>query len=179
MACEDIDSVLADEPQQALPGKAEHHAFPVEKCCVNERLVVHCRLYNIEWQPMHAQGKNAKCVDWAQHEGSIPDEGFSASADFRNQFSARSTADHVIAGIDLSAKRFVVTDCNSDNGFQTMQALDANGPHTGDCRSGTALRLGSMAKISFADLASFMLSLVKRTNAQKQVISVAFERRRV
>jgi hypothetical protein len=54
-----------------------------------------------------------------------------------------------------------------------------NGPRTGDYRSGTALRLGSMAKISFADLASFMLSLVKRTNAQKQMISVAFERRRV
>jgi hypothetical protein len=36
-----------------------------------------------------------------------------------------------------------------------------------------------MAKISFADLASFMLSLVKRTHAQKQVLSVAFERRRV
>ena len=54
-----------------------------------------------------------------------------------------------------------------------------NGPHTGDYHSGTALRLGSMAKISFADLACFTLSLVKRTNAQKQVISVAFERRRV
>jgi putative NADH-flavin reductase len=54
-----------------------------------------------------------------------------------------------------------------------------NGPHTGDYLSGTALRLGSMAKISFADLASFMLSLVKRTNAQKQAISVAFERRRI
>jgi hypothetical protein len=36
-----------------------------------------------------------------------------------------------------------------------------------------------MAKISFADLARFMLSLVSRTGAQKQTISVAFERRRV
>ena len=54
-----------------------------------------------------------------------------------------------------------------------------NGPRTGDYRSGTALRLESMAKISFADLARFMLSLVSRTNAQKQTISVAFERRRV
>jgi hypothetical protein len=27
----------------------------------------------------------------------------------------------------VAAERFVVTDCNSDNGFQTMQALDANG----------------------------------------------------
>jgi WW domain-containing oxidoreductase len=78
---------------------------------------------------MHAQNQSAKCVDSGQHEGSIPHEGLSASApaDFKNQFSARSTPDHVIAGIDLSAKRFVVTDCNSDNGFQTMQALDANG----------------------------------------------------
>ena len=53
---------------------------------------------------MHAQDQNAKCVDSAQHEGSIPHEGFSASAsaDFRNQFGARSTADHIIASIDLS-----------------------------------------------------------------------------
>jgi NAD(P)-dependent dehydrogenase (short-subunit alcohol dehydrogenase family) len=52
---------------------------------------------------MHAQNQNAKCVDSAQLEGSIPHKGFSASAsaDFKNQFSARSTADHVIAGIDL------------------------------------------------------------------------------
>jgi WW domain-containing oxidoreductase len=78
---------------------------------------------------MHAQDQNARCVDSAQHEASTPREWFSASAsaEFRNQFGVRSTADHVIAGIDLSAKRFVVTDCNSDNGFQTMQALDANG----------------------------------------------------
>jgi len=78
---------------------------------------------------MNAQNQNAKCVDSAQDEGSNSHEwiGTSASADFRHQFSARSTADHVIAGIDLSTKRFVVTDCNSDNGFQTMRALDANG----------------------------------------------------
>jgi hypothetical protein len=78
---------------------------------------------------MHAQDQNTKCVESAQHEGSLPHEGFtaSASADFKNQFGARSMADHVIAGIDLSAKRFVVTDRNSDNGFQTMRALDANG----------------------------------------------------
>jgi hypothetical protein len=78
---------------------------------------------------MHAQNQNAKCVDSGQDEGSNSHEGFSASAsaDFRNHFSARSTADPVIAGVDLSAKRFVVTDCNSDNGFQTMRALDANG----------------------------------------------------
>jgi WW domain-containing oxidoreductase len=78
---------------------------------------------------MHAQDQNAKCVDSAQDEGSNSHEwsSASASADFGHQFGARSTADHVIAGIDLSAKTFVVTDCNSDNGFQTMRALDANG----------------------------------------------------
>jgi WW domain-containing oxidoreductase len=78
---------------------------------------------------MHSQDQSAKCVDPAQHETSISREWFSASAsaDFKHRFGARSTADHVIAGIDLSAKRFVVTDCNSDNGFQTMRALDANG----------------------------------------------------
>jgi NAD(P)-dependent dehydrogenase (short-subunit alcohol dehydrogenase family) len=78
---------------------------------------------------MHAQDQNAKCVDSAQDEGSNSHEWSSASApaDFWHRFSARSSADHVIAGIDLSAKRFVVTDCNSDNGFQTMRALDANG----------------------------------------------------
>ena len=78
---------------------------------------------------MHAQNQNAKCVDPAQDEGSNSYEWISASAsaDFRHRFSVRSTADHVIAGIDLSTKRFVVTDCNSDNGFQTMRALDANG----------------------------------------------------
>jgi WW domain-containing oxidoreductase len=43
------------------------------------------------------------------------------------QFGARSTADQVLAGIDLSGKRFVVTGCNSGLGFETMSALAANG----------------------------------------------------
>jgi WW domain-containing oxidoreductase len=51
----------------------------------------------------------------------------STSADCVNPFSARSTANHILAGIDLSRKQFVVTDCNSPNGFQTMRALEANG----------------------------------------------------
>jgi NAD(P)-dependent dehydrogenase (short-subunit alcohol dehydrogenase family) len=42
-------------------------------------------------------------------------------------FGARSTADQVLAGIDLSGKRFVVTGCNSGMGFETMSALAANG----------------------------------------------------
>jgi WW domain-containing oxidoreductase len=43
------------------------------------------------------------------------------------QFGARSTADQVLAGIDLSVKRIVVTGCNSGIGFETMSALAANG----------------------------------------------------
>jgi WW domain-containing oxidoreductase len=42
-------------------------------------------------------------------------------------FGARSTADKVLAGIDLTGKRFVVTGCNSGIGFETMSALGANG----------------------------------------------------
>jgi WW domain-containing oxidoreductase len=44
-----------------------------------------------------------------------------------NPFGARSTADKVLAGIDLTGKRFVVTGCNSGIGFETMSALAANG----------------------------------------------------
>jgi WW domain-containing oxidoreductase len=44
-----------------------------------------------------------------------------------NPFGARSTADKVLAGIDLTGKRFVVTGCNSGIGFETMNALGANG----------------------------------------------------
>ena len=42
-------------------------------------------------------------------------------------FGARTTADKVLAGIDLSGKRFVLTGCNSGIGFETMSALTANG----------------------------------------------------
>jgi WW domain-containing oxidoreductase len=42
-------------------------------------------------------------------------------------FGARSTADKVLAGVDLTGKRFVVTGCNSGIGFETMSALCANG----------------------------------------------------
>lgn len=42
-------------------------------------------------------------------------------------FGARSTADKVLAGIDLTGRRFVVTGCNSGIGFETMSALCANG----------------------------------------------------
>ena len=44
-------------------------------------------------------------------------------------YGARSTADQVLAGVDLTRKRFVVTGCNSGIGFETMNALAANGAH--------------------------------------------------
>ena len=42
-------------------------------------------------------------------------------------FGSRSTADQVLAGIDLSRKRVLVTGCNSAIGLETMKALSANG----------------------------------------------------
>jgi WW domain-containing oxidoreductase len=44
-------------------------------------------------------------------------------------FGARSTADKVLAGVDLTGKRMVVTGCNSGIGYETMSALTANGAH--------------------------------------------------
>jgi WW domain-containing oxidoreductase len=44
-------------------------------------------------------------------------------------FGARSTADKVLAGIDLTGRHIVVTGCNSGIGFETMNALCANGAH--------------------------------------------------
>jgi WW domain-containing oxidoreductase len=44
-----------------------------------------------------------------------------------NQFGGRSTADHVLAGIDLTGRHIIVTGCNSGLGFETMNAFAANG----------------------------------------------------
>src|ERR1700693_3444877 len=44
-------------------------------------------------------------------------------------FGARSTADQVLAGVDLTRKRMVVTGCASGIGLETMKALAANGAH--------------------------------------------------
>jgi WW domain-containing oxidoreductase len=46
-----------------------------------------------------------------------------------NPFGARSTADQVLAGVDLTGRYIVVTGCNSGLGFETMSALAANGAH--------------------------------------------------
>jgi WW domain-containing oxidoreductase len=43
------------------------------------------------------------------------------------RFARRSTADHVLAGIDLTGKHILVTGCNSGLGFATMNAFAANG----------------------------------------------------
>src|ERR1700730_5999653 len=42
---------------------------------------------------------------------------------------ARSTANQVIAGVDLTRKWILVTGCNEEIGFETMNALAANGAH--------------------------------------------------
>jgi WW domain-containing oxidoreductase len=42
---------------------------------------------------------------------------------------ASSTANQVLAGVDLSRKWILVTGCNEEVGFETMNALAANGAH--------------------------------------------------
>jgi NAD(P)-dependent dehydrogenase (short-subunit alcohol dehydrogenase family) len=42
-------------------------------------------------------------------------------------FGYRTTADQVLAGVDLARKRVVVTECSSPIGFAAMKALSANG----------------------------------------------------
>ena len=44
-------------------------------------------------------------------------------------FGSRSTADQVLAGVDLTRKRMVVIGCDRGIGLETMNALVANGAH--------------------------------------------------
>jgi NAD(P)-dependent dehydrogenase (short-subunit alcohol dehydrogenase family) len=44
-------------------------------------------------------------------------------------FGPRSTADQVLAGVDLTGRRILVTGCSSAIGLATMNALAANGAH--------------------------------------------------
>src|SRR5260370_23163058 len=54
-------------------------------------------------------------------------------------YSARSTADQVLAGIDLSRKCILITGCNGGIRFETMSALAADGARV----SGLARSLAS------------------------------------
>ena len=78
-------------------------------------------------------------------------------------FGARSTADQVLAGIDLTRRRIVVTECDNEIGFETLKALAANGAHViGLARTHSAARsacieAGRLAKplaCDWADLTS-------------------------
>jgi WW domain-containing oxidoreductase len=56
-------------------------------------------------------------------------------------FGRRSTADDVLAGLDLSGRTILVTGCNSGIGFETFRALAARGAHViGLARSREAAR---------------------------------------
>jgi WW domain-containing oxidoreductase len=52
---------------------------------------------------------------------------------------ARSTANQVIAGVDLTRKWILVTGCNEDLGLETMNALAANGAHVFGLASSLAI----------------------------------------
>ena len=78
-------------------------------------------------------------------------------------FGANSTADQVLAGIDLTRRRIVVTECDNEIGFETLKALAANGAHViGLARTHSAARsacveAGRLAKplaCDWADLTS-------------------------
>ncbi len=76
-------------------------------------------------------------------------------------FGSRSTADKVLAGIDLSGKRIVVTGCSSGIGFETMSALAANGAQviglarTLDGAKTACAQVGPSATPMACDLADF------------------------
>src|SRR5258707_13878614 len=46
-----------------------------------------------------------------------------------NRFGSRSTADDVLAGVDLRGRTILITGCNSGIGFESARALAASGAH--------------------------------------------------
>ena len=56
-------------------------------------------------------------------------------------FGARSTAEEVLAGLDLAGRTILITGCTAGIGFETMRALAAHGAHViGLARSESAAR---------------------------------------
>jgi len=57
-------------------------------------------------------------------------------AEPKKAFNRKTTADEVLAGLDLTGKTFLLTGCASGIGFETMRALTARGAHVvGTARS--------------------------------------------
>ena len=69
---------------------------------------------------------------------------------YDNPFGARSTADQVLAGVDLTGRNIVVTGCNSGIGFETMNALAANGAHVIGIARSLAAATGACKRVGLA-----------------------------
>ncbi len=63
------------------------------------------------------------------------------------RFGARSTADEVLAGLDLSGRTYLVTGCASGIGHETMRALTARGAHVIGTARSLARAEGACAQI--------------------------------
>jgi WW domain-containing oxidoreductase len=62
-------------------------------------------------------------------------------------YNARSTANQVLAGIDLSRKHILITGCNGGIGLETMSALAANGAHVIGLARSLAIAKSACAKV--------------------------------
>ena len=85
-------------------------------------------------------------------------------------FGPRSTADDVLAGLDLSGRTIVITGCNSGIGFETFRALAAHGAHviglarTLEAARDACQRAGGSSTPVACDLAD-LDSVIAATNA--------------